>query len=122
MKKAILILFLLVFAGIFAANKVYAQAVVSKDGNVSLVTDYETVPSATYMWVKTPKKRGSRLLKLTWQLSEENPLIPEKGVRKISVGGWLATDVQTLVFPDGLVKGVFHVNGAGDTTPNPGNK
>lgn len=120
MKKAILILFLLIFAGIFAANKVYSQAVVLKDGNVSLVTDYETVPSATFMWVRTPS--GSRLLKLTWQLSEGNPLIPDKGVSKISVGGWLASDVQTLVFPDGLVKGVFHVNGAGDITPNPGNK
>jgi len=120
MKKIISLLFVLAFVGFFMSTNVFAPAVVVKEGNVFLVTDYETVPASTYMWVRTPS--NSRLLKLTWQLTEGNPLIPEKGVNKISVGGWLARDTETLVFPDGRVKGVFHVNGAGDITPNPGSK
>ena len=120
MKKFVFILVLMLFTGIFAVNETNAQAVVIKEGNIGLATDYETVPSSDYMWVRTPS--GSRLLKLTWQLSEGNPLIPEKGVSKIHVEGWLAGDAKTLVFPDGKVYGVFHVNGSGNITPNPGKK
>ena len=120
MKKCIFGLIVVLFTCLITVNDTKAQAVVLKEGNVGLMTDYETVPSSDFMWVKTPS--GSRLLKLTWQLSEGNPLIPEKGVSKIHVEGWLAGDAKTLVFPDGKVYGVFHVNGSGNITPNPGKK
>jgi hypothetical protein len=119
MKKLLCVFTFLMITGILTVDKTFGQAVVIKNGfNVDLVTSYETVTSISCFWVKTPS--GSILLKLTWQLSEGNPLIPDKGVNKISVGGWLARDVETIVYPDGKVIGVFHVNGSGNITPNPG--
>ncbi len=110
MKKLVCGFVLLMATGFFALNRISGQAVVIKDGiNVNLVTSYETVPSVSCTYVKTPS--GSILLKIIWQLTEWNPLIPDMGVKKISVGGWLARDEETLVFPDGKVVGVFHVNG-----------
>jgi hypothetical protein len=59
--------------------------------------------------VKSPS--GSIILKIIWQFSDGNQLIPELGVNKISIGGWLASNEETFVLPDGKVIGVFHVNG-----------
>ena len=110
MKRVVCIFVLVMTTAFFAVNRTSGQAVVIKEGiNVNLITSYEKVPSVSCTWVKSPS--GSILLKIIWQLSEGNPLIPKWGVNKISVGGWLATDEETLVFPDGKVIGVFHVNG-----------
>ena len=120
MKRFTLVLVLSCLAGILITEEAYAPALVSKEGTVYLKTSYETVPSTSYQFIRTPSR--NKLLKLTWQLSAGNPLIPEKGVNKISVGGSMARDTETLVYPDGRVKGVFHVNGSGNITPNPGKK
>ena len=110
MKKLVCVFVLLMATVFFALNRITGQAVVIKDGiNVNLVTSYEAVPSVLCTWLKAPS--GNILLKIIWQLTEGNPLIPDSGVKKISVGGWLARDEETLVFPDGKVIGIFHVNG-----------
>jgi hypothetical protein len=114
MKKLVCVLILVIGTVFFAVNRTSGQAVVIKDGiNVNLVTTYETVPSVSCTWVNAPS--GNILLKIIWQFSKENPLIPELGVNKISVGGSLARDEETLVFPDGKVIGIFHVNGQQET-------
>ena len=118
-------LFRVVFLGLFVMffafpQETSAQAIVDKDGVHFLSLGGELVASTSFMTVDTPS--GNILWKTVWYLSLDNPFVPEKGVAKVHLFGPLGQqDVQALIFPSGKVICLYHTNGSGSITPNPGN-
>ena len=119
--KSIKFLFVLLVIAAFAIpQETNAQAIVIKDGVKTLFLYGESVASTSAMDVITPSGNITRII--VWHLNPDNPNLPEKGVEKILIGGEGLIDTKVLVYPDGKVKLVTHLNGSGNITPNPGNK
>ena len=114
---------LLVLGFMLSASAINAQALVLKDFAWFLKTDDGTYPAVETMGVFTPS--GNILHKQIFQIDEEDSIVPEKGINKVSFITWVTVDgvvwemidVAGIVYPNGKVTIVFHSNGAGTTTP-----
>jgi hypothetical protein len=123
MKKLKVFAFLCIMLGL-TASAVNAQAVIVKDATWWWFTGHETYVSTETQSVATPS--GNLLVKLTFQLDLDDPLVLEKSVNKLWIGiwywsevtGWLwVEDAQVIITPAGMAKFIFRVNGAGNVTP-----
>jgi hypothetical protein len=118
MKKLKVAVLMCIFS-LFALCTIQAQAEVLKGGTWywgAYSTDNSQI-------VETPS--GNLLIKLVWQLNEDDPRVPEKGVNKISVnaiyyfdGVWVyPKDMKMIITADGKGVSIYHINGAGSVTP-----
>ena len=114
---------LLILGLILSVTAINAQALVLKDFTWFLKTDDGIYPAAETMGVFTPS--GNILHKQIFIIDEDDSLVPEKGINKVSFITWVTVDgvvwemidVDGMVFPNGKVMIVFHSNGAGTTPP-----
>ena len=118
--KKIKVAALMCIISLFAVCSIQAQAEVFKGGTWYWGASYSTDNSLVVV-----TSSDNLLIKLVWQLDENDPRVPEKGVNKISVTAVYVLDGQ-LVYPkdmemiitaDGKGVSIFHINGAGLITP-----
>ena len=125
MKKISLLFGTMLMAGLLSFTQVNAQP----DGFVfadedfaylNLGNDY-FLAADTYNYVETPS--GNYTVNVTWYLSPDNPYIPEKGVNKVTLLGFIdwwwifPTEVSiddAVINKHGKCHAVFHVNGSGN--------
>jgi hypothetical protein len=117
--KKLKVTVLMCIISFFALTTIQAQADVFKGGTWywgAYTTDNSLI-------VETPS--GNLLIKLVWQLNEDDLRVPEKGVNKIAVtasynfdGTWVSPmDMKMIITSDGKGVSIYHINGAGDITP-----
>ena len=117
--KKLKVIGLMCIISFFALITIQAQADVFK-GMTWYWMGYSTDNTLV---VETPS--GNLLIKLVWQLDENDSNVPEKGVNKIEIsamynfdGNWVyPKDMKMIITADGKGISIFHVNGAGDITP-----
>lgn len=102
--KAIKVLFAaLILTTFIGIQESKAQALVIKNGTYFFHTGFESVESYASHYTMSTSENEVAVAK--FQLSEGNPLIPEKGVNKLSLGLW-----EVRIFSDGRVVAVGHYN------------
>jgi hypothetical protein len=85
--KTLRFLAVLLIVFCFVASNARSQAFVIHDQGRVLNTDYGQYLPVDSWAVLTPS--GNLLISATYQLCPEDPLIPEKGVNKVPVWGWV---------------------------------
>jgi len=133
MKHLKILFAVLIISALTVPQKANAQAFVIKDDIDILYSPFEEVPSSYFMTVETPN--GNWLWKAVWYLDYENHYedyqtlgVPTKGTMKIEI--WhpfpgtdiVAHDMNAMLYPDGKLVCIIHINPAGLVTPNPGKK
>lgn len=122
--KNVRVILILVMLFMFASNKSEGQALVQKDFNWLLITPGPRYYSPVDMMaVFTPS--GNILHKQEFLLDPDDSLVPEKGVKKVKFKTmfwhngtyYVLYDAEGLVYADGRCNIIFHLNGAGDSTP-----
>ena len=117
------LLAIFIFGLILGSGVLNAQALVQKDFNWWLETNDGLYPAVDMMAVFTPS--GNILHKQIFMVDEDDSIVPEKGVNKVSFITWVTidgvkwemVDAEGIVYPNGKVFIVFHSNGAGTITP-----
>ena len=125
MKKISFLFGTLLMAGLLSFTQVNAQidGFVFADEDFAYLTlgDDYFLAAETYNYVQTPS--GNYTVNVTWYLNPDNPFIPEKGVNKVTLLGfidwWWIIPIEVsiddaVINKHGKCHAVFHVNGSGN--------